>query len=121
MSEPTKVSARLGAEDEHHAILSVAGSSRRGGALLRRRAAPSETDMTTSIAVIAATVVVALVFTTYYLISRKNTSRAMSLLVALGFTAITPFIFIVAAVIIVLKFAQLLITETVNNRVTPIR
>lgn len=62
-----------------------------------------------------------LAFTTYYLISRKNANRVTSLLVALGFTVITPFIFVTAAVVVILKFAQLLITEIIHNRVTPIR
>ena len=76
--------------------------------------------MTTTLAAVCAAITV-LAFTTYYLISRKNASRMTSIFVALGFTAITPFIFAIAAVAIMLKFAQLLISEITNNRVTPIR
>lgn len=121
MNAPTKGSARLGAEDEYSAILSVAGSSRRGGALLRRRAAPSANDNMNITLVAVCAALTTLAFTTYYLISRKTASRVTSLLVAIGFTAITPFIFAIAAVAIMLKFAQLLISEITNNRVTPIR
>lgn len=65
----------------------------------------------TAIYITVLAVTTTLAFATYYTMSRKQAKPLISIFVALGFTAITPFIFIVASVAILLKFAQLLINE----------
>lgn len=65
----------------------------------------------TAIYITMLAVATTLISVTYYSMSRKHARPLISILVALGFTALTPFIFIVASVAILLKFAQLLINE----------
>lgn len=66
------------------------------------------------------TVIVALVaisaFTIYYKISRETARPAISIVVALGFTIITPALFAVAVVAVTVKFAQLLFLSIRNNK-----
>ena len=101
-------SARQGADDERLAILSVAASSwRRGEFLLAHRAA----TLNRGLRMINALIIMSIAFFLFmwWKISRtKEVTTGIALLGALIATVAAPFLFIVAAVVVTLKFFELM-------------